>query len=247
MRLSICLATYNGSKFIDEQLISIINQLGDADEILVADDGSKDDTVSRILRFGNRVRIISTDRIGGVVANFERVLAAANGDGLVLCDQDDVWLPGRLDLIRSSLMRCQLVILNGQFVDEKLVPRGKTVFQELNVRSGFWSNLAKNSYIGCCMALRRDLADSVLPFPAGVPWHDWYIGLAAELLGDVERIESITMLYRRHTSNFSPTGEKSRNSLLHMIYIRLAVFRAVLIAISSRRTKKLRLNFFKMP
>lgn len=237
MRLSVCLATYNGAKFVDEQLSSIFSQLGDRDEVVFADDGSTDDTVARVLRFGRQVRVVSTDRVGGVVANFERVLAAAEGDGLVLCDQDDVWLPGRLDLIRQRLEQCQLVVLNGQIVDEHLVYRGKTIFEVLGTRAGFWPNLAKNSFIGCCMAFRRELRNRILPFPAGVPWHDWYIGLVAESIGNVDRVDTVTLLYRRHGANFSPTGEKSRYSLLRKLLIRLAVTRAVLIALLRRGSK----------
>lgn len=237
MKLSVCIATYNGAKYIDEQLSSILSQLRDGDEVLIADDGSTDDTVSRVLSYGRQVRLVSTQRVGGVVANFERVLAAAKGVGLVLCDQDDVWLPGRLDLIRERLSTCQLVVLNGQIVDEHLVSRGKTIFEVLHARAGFWPNLIKNSFIGCCMAFRHEIRDRSLPFPAGVPWHDWYIGLVAESIGSVERIDTVTMLYRRHGGNLSPTGEKSGNSLLRKLLIRLAVTRAVLISVFLSRRK----------
>lgn len=234
MRLSICLATYNGAKFVNEQLSSIFSQLSDVDEVVFADDGSSDDTVARVLSFGRQVRVVSTDRVGGVVANFERVLAAAEGDGLVLCDQDDVWLPGRLDLIRERLARSHLVILNGRIVDEDLVSRGQTIFDVLGIRSGFFPNLIKNSFIGCCMAFRRELLNRILPFPVGVPWHDWYIGLVSECTGRVERVDTVTMLYRRHGANSSPTGDKSSYSLLRKLLMRLAVSRAVLIAVLFR-------------
>lgn len=237
MKLSICVATFNGAKFIEQQLSSVLIQLQDGDEVVLADDGSNDDTVARVLSFGHQVRVVSTVRVGGIVSNFERVLAAASGDGIVLCDQDDVWLPGRLDLIRRSLTRHHLVMLNGLIVDEHLVPRGTTIFESLGTRVGFLPNLAKNSFVGCCMAFRSELRDRVLPFPSGVPWHDWYIGLVAEFCGHVERIDKVTMLYRRHGSNFSPTGDKSRNSLLCKLLIRLAVMRAVLITLLFRRTK----------
>lgn len=231
MKLSICVATFNGAKFIEEQLESILSQLEDGDEVVLADDGSTDDTVTKVMYFEHQVKIVSIDRVGGIVANFERLLEAAKGDGVVLCDQDDVWLPGRLSLIRKSLMRCELVLLNGEFVDENMVTHGKNIFQVLGRRKGFWSNLFKNSFVGCCMAFRHELKVRTLPFPNGVPWHDWYIGLVAECTGRVERIDTITMMYRRHGANFSPTGEKSRYSLLHKLMARLTMMRAVLIAV----------------
>lgn len=237
MRISVCLAAYNGAKYIEEQLLSIFPQLQPGDEVVLSDDGSTDDTVARVQRLGHPVRIVGTDRVGGVVRNFERVLAAAEGDAMVLCDQDDVWLPGRLDQIREALGRAQLVIINGQVVDEHLAPRNGTVFETVGRRAGFWKNLTKNSFIGCCMAFRRELRDRTLPFPAAIPWHDWYIGLVAECTGSVERIDTVSMLYRRHGANFSPTGEKSGNSLFKKIGMRLNVARAVLVAVMLRGPK----------
>lgn len=231
MKLSICIATYKGSQFIQEQLLSIFPQLQPGDEVLIADDGSPDDTVERAISLGHPIRLVGTARVGGVVANFERVLRAASGDGVLLCDQDDVWLPGRLDAIRAALMSHQLVLINGEVVDEHLQRRGQTIFEAVGSRSGFWSNLLKNSFIGCCMAFRRELLERVLPFPSGIPWHDWYIGLVAERTGSIARIPQVSMLYRRHGGNFSPTAEKSSNSLLRKLQIRLAVVRAVVIAL----------------
>lgn len=234
LRLSVCLATYNGALFLAEQLASIVSQLEDGDEVVLADDGSTDTTLAIAAAFPRFVRVVATERVGGVVLNFERVLAAASGDAMVLCDQDDVWLPGRVATLRSALTRCDLVVLNGEVVDAGLARRGQTVFESVGMKSGFWANFSKNSFIGCCMAFRRELRDRVLPFPTGVPWHDWYIGLVAEWIGSVERIDEITLLYRRHGSNFSPTGEKSSNTLWRKLVMRWAVLRAVTVAVCRR-------------
>jgi glycosyltransferase involved in cell wall biosynthesis len=228
----VCLAAYNGANYIEEQLRSIIPQLREGDEIVLSDDGSTDDTLERVRGLGHPIRIVGKGRAGGVVKNFERVLAAAEGDAMVLCDQDDVWLPGHLDRIREGLQRAQLVITNGQLVDQHLLSDGKTVFETVGRRRGFWPNLAKSSFIGCCMAFRRELRDRTVPFPRSIPWHDWYIGLVAECTGRVERIDTISILYRRHGANFSETGEKSRNSLLKKVAIRLGVSWGVLVALS---------------
>lgn len=236
MMVSVCLATFNGEMFVIEQVKSILSQLQDGDEIVVSDDGSQDRTLSLIGSLSTKIRIVAVDRIGGVVPNFERAISTAKGDILVLCDQDDVWLPGRIELIRDALTRADLVVLNGQVVDVNLVPRGITVFESVNMRVGFVSNFIKNSFIGCCMAFRRDLRDRIIPFPKGVPWHDWYIGLVAELVGKVERSDVVTLLYRRHGANFSQTGEKSDHTLMQKIAMRWFVLRAVIIAVCRRKT-----------
>ncbi|MFM2343384.1 MAG: hypothetical protein RLZZ592_3037 [Pseudomonadota bacterium] len=240
MKISVCMASYNGAAHVEAQLASMIEQLVEGDEILVADDGSSDTTVAIVRSFGPPVRLVAIERVGGVVRNFERVLQAASGDAIVLADQDDVWLPGRLVQIRLALAHADLVVLNGEVVDGDLRPRGQTVFAAVGMKSGFLPNLVKNSFIGCCMAFRCSLRDRILPFPSGVPWHDWYIGLVAEWIGRVERIDDITLLYRRHGGNFSPTGEKSRNTLWRKLAMRWAVLRAVVIAVARRPTQDVR-------
>lgn len=231
LKISICLASYNGSKYISDQLNSILPQLKEEDEILVADDGSTDDTVNLIISLYDRIKIVASSRVGGVVKNFERVIQAASGDIIALCDQDDVWLPGRLEIIRINLQHATLLLMNGQLVYDNLRPTGQTIFQTLGKRRGFFQNLTKNSYIGCCMAFRKELLTRIIPFPQSVPWHDWYIGLVAELTGTVLRIDSETILYRRHGGNASPTGEGSENTIWKMFVLRIAVLWAVLVAI----------------
>lgn len=227
---SICIATYNGQSYIDDQLRSVICQIGPQDEIIISDDGSTDSTIEIIKQHqDSRVKIKHQSRVGGVVNNFERCIESALGEIIILCDQDDVWLPGRVDLIRKSLERFDLIVLNGKVVDADLNPRGMTVFESVGTESGFMPNLIKNGFVGCCMAFRREVRDLVVPFPNDVPWHDWYIGLVAELLFKVERIDEPTLLYRRHGANFSPTGEKSKNSLWIKITMRWHVLRAVLV------------------
>lgn len=238
MRIDVCLASYRGELFLREQIDSILTQFAPGDRLIVADDGSTDGTVDIIRSYGDRIVFMTGERVGGVVPNFERVLAASDADITVLADQDDVWLPGRLDRVRAALMASDLVVLNGDIVDENLASLNRTIFNSIGVRHGFFANLQKNTFVGCCMAFRRSVRERVLPFPAGVPWHDWYIGLVAELTGKVVRIEPVTMQYRRHGANFSPTGEKSTNSLGRKIVMRLAVLRAVVIAVLFRRPSK---------
>lgn len=236
MKISVCIATYNGSQYIAEQLLSIVSQLQEGDEVLVADDGSTDDTADIAREFDKYVRVLSTERVGGVVANFERLLVAARGQAIALCDQDDVWLPGRVELIRKHLGYADLIVLNGRVTDALLKPRKESIFDLVSVLPGFWRNLARNRFVGCCMAFRSSLRDRVIPFPSKVPWHDWYIGLVASLVGNVEYIAQETMLFRRHSSNASATGMKSRNSRWQMLLMRMCVLRAVLIAVLRRKS-----------
>jgi glycosyltransferase involved in cell wall biosynthesis len=228
MKISVCVATYNGEKYLKEQIDSILSQMEDGDELLVSDDGSVDGTISILESYGKKINLVSSDRVGGVVKNFSNVLSYATGDIVVLSDQDDVWLPGRLLKIRDELAGADLVVLNGYVVDDHLVKSGYTVFESVGVRNGFLLNLIKNTFVGCCMAFRKDILNQVIPLPSYLPWHDWYIGLVAELFYKVRRVETPYLLFRRHGLNTSNTCGKSRNSFKTKIIHRLLIFFSIL-------------------
>ena len=228
--VSVCLATYNGARFLRAQIDSILPQLGTGDELLVSDDGSTDDTLAVLATYGNRLRLVGTSRAGGVVRNFERALAAACGDLVVLSDQDDVWLEGRLDLVRERLRDVSLLMMNGEVVDGDLRPLGKDVYELVTFHSGFLRTFAATKYIGCCMAFRRGLLDVALPFPKHILWHDWYLALIGELLFTCEIHLGKTILFRRHGNNTSSTGQRSLNSLFEKARSRFWMARAVAIA-----------------
>lgn len=241
-RIAVCLASYQGAAYIGEQIDSILAQLSPGDKIYLADDGSSDDTVAIATSLSDDVVVVANSRVGGVVPNFERALTAAYEDGaeaFVLCDQDDVWLPGRLAQVRGALETADMALLNGMVVDARLTPLGATIAETIGVRHGFWRNLGKNSFIGCCMAFRRSVLDLALPFPKGIQWHDWYLGLLAERFFVISRVQEPTMYYRRHGANHSPTGEKSRYTLAKKIGMRITMLRAIHLA-SARRIAKRR-------
>lgn len=234
IRASVCMATFNGVNFLNSQVISIINQLNQLDEFIVADDGSSDLTAELLDGYQDSLVLISTERVGGVVKNFERIMAAATNDIIVLSDQDDVWSPGRLDRIRSELEHADLLLLNAKIVDENLNDFGKTLFDVIGNRQGFLVNFFKNGYVGCCMAFRRELLDLALPFPKNLPWHDWYIGLIGEVFFRVKRIEEPYLLYRRHGNNFSETGGKSKYRIYKKISMRFWMLYAFSVVLYRR-------------
>lgn len=226
--ISVCVATFNGDEYLAAQLDSIIVQLNDGDELIISDDGSSDKTLKIITSYGDNVKKILHNNRGGVVSNFEKALLASKNSIIVLSDQDDVWLPGRLNLIRDNIDKCILMQLNGVVVDSILQPRGLTIFNAIEVRKGFIRNVYKNTFVGCTLAFRRDLLSKLLPFPSGIVWHDWYIGLVAELTGKVLRLSDVSMLYRRHKNNLSQTGSKSTNKISTKIKIRIIMLFAIM-------------------
>lgn len=221
--VSVCVATYNGGKYLAEQLDSIICQLQYPDEVLIADDGSTDNTLEIISSYSKFVRLVATGKSGGVVNNFERCLSHAKNDIIVLADQDDVWLPNRVVLIKEKMQECDFLVLNGMLVDQDLVSMNTTVFDSVGISEGFLANLAKNTFVGCCTAFKAPLLKMALPFPKDLPWHDWYLGLLAELTVNIQRLPEVTIYFRRHGANASNTGGKSRHSLFKKIKMRCLV------------------------
>lgn len=238
MKTSVCIATYNGARWLRAQIDSILPQLKPGDELLVSDDGSTDETLQILKSYGVRLRIVGTTRIGGVVPNFERVLSAASGDIVVLADQDDVWLDGRLNLIRAQLDKVTLIMTNGKVVDADLKPTGQDVYQLVNFHNGFLRTFASTKYVGCCMAFRRELLQVALPFPAHIQWHDWYLALIGELLFKVSHTQQTTILFRRHENNASNTGQRSSASILKKLKNRFWMMRATAIATHRFFTRK---------
>lgn len=227
MRASVCMATYNGALYLREQIDSIVSQLQPGDELLVSDDGSDDDTLQILSGYGSSLTVVGSTRVGGVVRNFERVMGSATGDIVVLADQDDVWLPGKLERLRAELQRCDLVMSNAVVVDAGLAVIAPSLFAQLGASAGLLKNGWRNSFVGCCMGFRADLLQWALPFPMGTPWHDWLLGLLATASGSVCFVDEPLMLYRRHGANVSLTGARSRNSLLNKFALRAQVARAL--------------------
>lgn len=236
--ISVCMATFNGARFLVPQIDSILTQLREGDELLVSDDGSTDETCAILARYGSALRLVGSGRVGGVVRNFSRVLDHSSKALVVLADQDDVWLPGRLQFIRTALLSTDLVLTNALIANEQLEPTGSTLFGGLNAGAGFWRNARRNAFVGCCLGFRRSLLSIALPFPAGTPWHDWLLGLLASAGGRVVLMKTPMLLYRRHGSNASPTGEGSRNSLWQIVTLRIMILYAVAFCLARWRLRQ---------
>lgn len=231
-KIAICLATFNGEHFLREQIDSIIPQLSPNDCLYISDDGSKDSTLSIIRSYGHLVHLVNNLPQGGVVKNFEFLLKYALDDGydfVVLSDQDDVWLKGRLDTIRKLLRNYDFVMTNGRVVDECLNDKGVDIFEFVSFHDGFINTLISTKYVGCCLAFKKNILELALPFPKRILWHDWYLALVAQLFFRCTISKSETILYRRHSNNLSTTGKKSNRKLLDHLKIRFWMINALLI------------------
>ena len=223
-RVSVCMATYNGAKYIKEQLDSILCQLGENDEIIISDDSSKDDTIAIIKAYNDkRIHLFENQSFHSPVFNFENALKHASGNYICLCDQDDIWLPNKLDVIKEYLDTFVLVVSDCKIVDADLNVLHKSFFHLHNSKKGFLRNWIRNSYLGCCMAFRKEVLNIALPFPKKIAMHDIWIGLLVNLHGKVEFINTPLVLYRRHGENASFGAENSKYSLSFKIKYRMVM------------------------
>ena len=207
-RVSVVMATYNGVRYINEQIASIVQSLGADDELIVSDDGSTDGTreiVSSWERNDKRIHMYNGPK-RGVRANFSYALSLAKGQYIFLSDQDDVWLPHKVDKILSlfnsdSELTC--ILHDVQVVDENLNVLNGSFFELRGSELGLLRNLVKNSFMGSAMAIRSHLLPYILPIPNDLAMHDWWIGLINERLGKTALLKEPLGLYRRHDSNVS--------------------------------------------
>ncbi len=204
--VSVCMATYDGTAHLRVQVDSILAQLGPDDELLVQDDHSTDATVALLESYGDpRIQVATNPRNLGVIGTFERVLRRATRPVVLLCDQDDEWLPGKVDAMVAVFADPAVtgVVTDAVIVDETGERGDASYFAHARSGPGVLHNFVKNSYLGCCLAVRREVLDVALPVPRAVRTHDGWIGIVADLMGDVVFLDTPYVRYRRHGGNVS--------------------------------------------
>nr|WP_321356144.1 glycosyltransferase family 2 protein [uncultured Draconibacterium sp.] len=225
MFISVCIPTYNGEQYIRQQLDSILSQTLAVDEIIISDDSSGDQTVEIIRSYNNpKIKLFEKQRFSSPIFNLEFALKQAKGDFIFLADQDDIWMPDKVAILVKELANNKLVISDGEVINQEGKVIASSIFELFNSRRGFFKNLTKNSYMGCCMAFHKDLLTVVLPFPKSIAMHDLWIGLNAELYTKPVFCTAKLVKYRRHESNKTPLDtETNTNSLFFKISFRVTM------------------------
>jgi glycosyltransferase involved in cell wall biosynthesis len=224
------MATYNGEKFIKEQLDSILNQLGNDDELIISDDSSTDRTVEIINSYNDdRITIYKNQLFKSPIFNFENAIKYATGDIIVLADQDDIWEHNKLEIVQKEFKKYSnkivFMMFNGVCIDENHKMIKNDLFEYLGVHKGLINNIIKNSFIGCNVAFSKNLLHIALPFPLDTPMHDMWLGSCAYIHGDVKFVDKKIFNYRLHENNY--TGKKS--SLLQKIIWRTQLTKNLII------------------
>jgi len=229
MKISVCMATYNGDRYIKDQLSSILPQLGPHDELVISDDNSTDKTVDIVKSFLDPRIKLFRNNFQSPIFNFEFALRMCNGELIFLSDQDDLWEPNKVESVSEILETYDLVVTDCQIIDEKGGVTHDSFYALRGSKKGLIRNFIKNSYLGCCMAMKRQILLKALPFPKRIPMHDIWIGMIAELFGTTYFCSKRLIKYRRHSNNKTFTTEKSLNSLYHKTRLRWNLLSCLLV------------------
>lgn len=250
MKISVCIATYNGEKYIKEQLDSILCQLKENDELIISDDRSTDNTLPIIKSINdNRIVVLeSLKKFKNHNFNFENSLKRASGNIIFLADQDDVWISNKVEkfLERFENNRVNLVVSDCILVDSQKTIISDSYFKIRKSGKGFWKNFHKNTYVGCCMAFDRKVLEASLPFPQDTFSHDTWIGLIGEMIGNTNFINDPLIYFRRHGENFSAYNfgdsfltNKSRYSFYKSIKLRFILLKMLILRFMKLQIYKL--------
>jgi glycosyltransferase involved in cell wall biosynthesis len=240
-RISVCMAAFNGSKHIKEQLESILSELDAHDEVIVVNDCSTDNTGDIVAGIGDtRIRLINSPSNAGYVRTFERSLAEASGEYVFLSDQDDIWIPGRVELMIDAMQDKNMVVSNcrhiegepGRFHQIRL----RTVDSNRTLRNIVGILVGYRLHWGCAMAFRRTLLHQILPFPSYMAEsHDQWIALVGIVNRSMQYLETDTILHRLHGYNLTPKGIRGFRKILKA---RLAFLRNLFVALGRARPTK---------
>ena len=226
MKISVCLATFNGELYIYEQINSILSQLSEMDEIIISDDGSSDKTLDIINDFKDkRLKVFSNQRMHGVVGNFSNAINHSTGDIIFLSDQDDIWMPDKVEKCVKALKNNDMVVHNASLVDKDGKSMGRDYFSSYHISTGFFNNLWRSGFLGSCMAFNRNSLMEFLPCPNNkIILHDYWLFMSMAF--NHKKIACITqplIKYRRHEGTATNSGGKNQTTIWFKLYKRFGL------------------------
>lgn len=219
-KVSVAMATYNGEKYIKEQIKTILDCLEENDELVISDDGSTDNTLCIINSFNDdRIVLIKGPR-KGIKQNFANAIKNTSGEYIFLSDQDDIWEKDKVTEVIKCFEKenCTLVVHDAEVVDENLNMVMSSYYSYRNSGKGIIKNIYKNTYIGCCMAFLSKAKKYVLPIPNDIEMHDQWIGILNDKYGKTYFSTKKLIKYRRHSLNNS---QMNHYGIIKMIKNRL--------------------------
>lgn len=220
-RISVCMACYNGEKYIEEQILSILPQLNESDELIIIDDHSSDNTGKIVQELkDNRIKYVFNEKNLGVNRSFEKAIKKAKNDYIFMADQDDLWTEGRVESMLKGLKAGKLLVSGNSTVIDSAGQKSDYDLGALYESDSdkYGKNIlkiftGKAYYYGCAMAFDRKLRKIILPFPKYIESHDLWIAMAANMLKSNYHLEKIVLKRRIHGKNASVLQRKLSEKL----------------------------------
>ncbi len=216
MAVDILLATYNGGKFLSAQINSVLNQTYKDWHLLISDDRSNDATVEivseYIKRYPRQIKLFINETRLGSCQNFNRLLQISNSDHIMFCDQDDIWLPNKIELSLKEMVNTEtkhpgtpiLIHTDLKIINEK----------DIVIADSFWETIklnpdkrTVNDVLGTCntngntILINKKLKDIIGSIPDKALMHDWWSAIVAAQFGLIVPLKKQTVLYRQHPDN----------------------------------------------
>lgn len=203
--VSIVMATYNGSQFLEAQLDSIVQQTYPNIEILVVDDCSKDNTVEILHKYAQQyknIRVVVNTTNLGYVKNFEKACLLATGDYISFCDQDDVWDLHKTTLLMEAIGDYPMIYCDSAFVDQDLnsMHRNHSDLKNLQSFDNCLYFATDNCVGGHALIMKKELVPFTMPFPVEMP-HDLWVAFIATLHGGIKYFDQPLVKWRQHGFN----------------------------------------------
>ncbi|MGB3590406.1 MAG: glycosyltransferase family 2 protein [Nonlabens sp.] len=203
--VSVVICTFNGAKFLEPQIESVLDQTYKNIEVVVCDDGSSDGTVATVKRYeaiDNRIKLYQNAENLGYIKNFEKGVNLVSGEYIAFCDQDDVWDLSKIQTMMDYAQSGNLVYHDSAIVSEDLSQQFYKMSDEKFMISG---NCARALLINNCVSGHATLAQtgfvkSCMPFPIAVP-HDWWLAMNASIGDGLIYVDQALVKYRQHGSN----------------------------------------------
>ncbi|MBN2895284.1 MAG: glycosyltransferase family 2 protein [Campylobacterales bacterium] len=204
--VSIAMATYNGARYLKEQIHSILSQSYSNIELIITDDASTDETcaiLKLLAQEDSRIKLILNLTNRGFVSNFERALKCVNGEYIALADQDDIWEEQKIEKLLNAINGYSLIHSDAFLIDEhnNVIHSSHSNNSKKIIQKDIKGYFIANNVTGCTALFSAKLLDDLLPFPPEVILHDWWIAIVAMKHHGVVYLDEPLVRYRQHHSN----------------------------------------------
>lgn len=232
--VSIAIGTYNGERFLREQLDSVLSQTYKHLEIIICDDRSNDDTCNILREYAckdSRIKLFYNTENLGLVKNFDKAISLCSGEYIALCDQDDIWDPNKIAVLLDNIGDALLIHSDATLINAEgaIFSTSYTSYSQKKLYSNFkYYALGNNNVTGCTALFRSELRPYILPIPKQTTVHDWWIALIASNHGKIHYCSQPLINYRQHDSNLIGAASPEIDKIINPIESRSFAYQKLL-------------------